>query len=285
MNNEVDPFEEFEFKPITDGLGFHRNQKPLNEKAAPLNDQRSSTTQSSSKQTKSVASKSFTSDSVATMFSTPLPNKKSSTSATNTTSNTSDIDIYQTRASLAQGQTHDIVDEILKNIETSKQKANQQFEIPKNQVTKIITSKAEPVYKASGPLATAMFLDLMLVVASSLLFLVALLAITKIDLLQNIRNPDDQGSVYISLFLLFCSVGFIYYVTFRSFLGYTPGEWAYDQKIQVRGDKIDFFTLTKIALRSILIMISGGFIVPLVSWAFDRDFLGEFLDLPLVRRK
>jgi uncharacterized RDD family membrane protein YckC len=284
MQNEVDPFEEFEFKPITDGLGFHRNQKPLNEKAAPLNDQRSSMTHSS-KQTKSVPGKSFSGESAASLFSTPLPNKKSNMVTTVDTSNTSDMDTYQTRASLAQGQTHDIVDEILKNIETSKQKANQQFEIPKNQVTKVITSKAELVYKASGPLATAMFLDLMLVVASSLLFLVALLAITKIDLLQNIRNPDDQGTVYISLFLLFCSVGFIYYVTFRSLLGYTPGEWAYDQKVQVRGDKVDFFALTKIALRSILIMISGGFIVPLVSWAFDRDFLGEFLDLPLVRRK
>ncbi len=275
MHNEVDPFEEFEFKPITDGLGFHRNQKPLNEKAAPLVENKASTNQTS-KQTKSVAGQS-----AAAMFSTPLPNKKSKP----VTVDTSDLDSYQTRASLAQGQTHDIVDEILKNIETSKQKASQQFEIPKNQVTKVITSKTEAVYKASGPLFTAMVLDLMLVVASSLLFLVALLAITKIDLLQNIRNPDDQGSVYISLFLLFCSVGFIYYVTFRSFLGYTPGEWAYDQKIQVRGDKVDFFALTKIALRSILIMVTGGFIVPLVSWAFDRDFLGEFLDLPLVRRK
>lgn len=276
MHNEVDPFEEFEFKPITDGLGFHRNQKPLNEKTPPLPEPSRTASPKTSNASKSVAGQS-----AHALFSTPLPNKKSNAISVDN----SDVDSYQTRVSLAQGQTHDIVDEILKNIETSKQKANQQFEIPKNQVTKIITSKTEPAYKASGPLFTAMVLDLMLATASSLLFLVALLAITKIDLLQNIRNPDEQGSVYISLFLLFCSVGFIYYVTFRSFLGYTPGEWAYDQKIQVRGDKVDFFTLTKIALRSILIMVSGGFILPLVSWAFDRDFLGEFLDLPLVRRK
>lgn len=276
MHNEVDPFEEFEFKPITDGLGFHRNQKPLNEKAAPVVTEQRTSTPQAPKQTKSVAGQS-----AAAMFSTPLPNKKLNTVAIDT----SDMDSYQTRAATAQSQTHDIVDEILKNIETTKQKASQQLEIPRNQVTKVITSKVEPVYKASGPLFTAMFLDLMLVIASSLLFLVALLAITKIDLLQNIKNPDDQGAVYIALFMLVCGVGFIYYVTFRSFLGYTPGEWAYDQKIQVRGDKVDFFALTKIVLRSILVMVSGGVILPLISWAFDRDFLGEFIDLPLVRRK
>lgn len=282
MHNEVDPFEEFEFKPITDGLGFHRNQQPLNEKAAT---QATNTTPTKKSAMASSAAASAHQTAQA-LFSTPLPNKKS-----NTPINTFDVDgldsdtSYQARSSAAQGQTHDIVDEILKNIETSKQKASQQLEIPKNQVTKIITSKVEATYKASGPLITAMFLDLMLVTASTLLFLVALLAITKIDLLLNIRNPDDQGAVYLSLFLLFCSVGFIYYTTFRAFLGYTPGEWAYDQKIQVRGDKVDFFALTKIALRSILILVTGGVTLPLISWAFNRDFLGEFLDLPLVRRK
>lgn len=263
MHNEVDPFEEFEFKPITDGLGFHRKQPLLNDTTA------TQTTQSSAQ----------------TLFSTPLPNKKSNTPVNKFAVDTANFDSsFQSRSTAAQGQTHDIVDEILKNIETSKQKASLQLEIPKNQVTKIITSKTEGTYKTSGPLATAMFLDLMLVLASTLLFLVALLAITKIDLLLNIRNPDDQGTVYISLFLLFCSVGFIYYTIFRVFLGYTPGEWAYDQKIQIRGDKVDSFVLTKIVLRSVLILVTGGVTLPLISWVFNRDFLGEFLDLPLVRR-
>lgn len=259
MHNEVDPFEEFEFKPITDGLGFHRNQKSLNEKPTSTT---SATTQLS-------------------VFSTPLPNKRSNAVSFDSAS----TETFSARTT-SMGQTHDIVDEILKNIETSKQKANQQLEVPRSQAAKVVTSpRTELTYKPSGPLLTAMFLDIMLVTASTLLFLVALLAITKIDLLQNIKNPDDQGSVYISLFLLFCSVGFIYYVSFRSFLGYTPGEWAYDQKILVRGGRVDFFTLTKIALRSILIVVSGGFLLPLISWAFDKDFLGEFIDLPLVRKK
>lgn len=258
MHNEVDPFEEFEFKPITDGLGFHRNEKPLNDKTTTTSTQ-------------------------ATVFSTPLPNKKSNKVSFEATAG---IETMTSRSSPSStGQTHDIVDEILKNIETSKQKTNQQFDVPKNQAARIVTSRVEPTYKASGPLFTALFLDLMLVTASTLLFLVALLAITKIDLLQNIKNPDDQGSVYISLFLLFCSVAFIYYVSFRAFLGYTPGEWAYDQKIQIRGDKVDFFALTKITLRGVLIFISGGILIPLISWAFDKDFLGEFIDLPLVRKK
>lgn len=260
MNNEVDPFEEFEFKPITDGLGFHRNQKTLRNEAPKAS-------------AKTIPD--FSESVKESLFSTPLPSKKSTS------------DLYNERTVLSQNQTHDIVDEILKNIETSKQKVPPSFQVAKSE-SKVITSnanKVEPVYKPSGPVLTAMFLDLMLVTASTLLFLVALLAITKIDLLQNIKNPDDQGSVYISLFLLFSCVNFIYYIVFRSFIGYTPGEWAYDQKIQIRGGKVDFFTLTKITLRSILIFVSGGILIPLVSWAFGKDLIGEFLDLPLVRRK
>ena len=261
MNNEVDPFEEFEFKPITDGLGFHRTQKPLEKPAS---------------QAKSIPD--FSDAVKETLFSTPLPTKKSKLSGDTFG------DLYNERTTLSQTQTHDIVDEILKNIETSKQKSPPNFQLPKSEA-RVITSRIEPVYKASGPLMTALFLDLMLVSASTLLFLVALLAITKIDLLQNIKNPDDQGSVYISLFLLFASVAFIYYTVFRAFLGYTPGEWAYDQKILVPGDRIDFFALTKIVLRSILIFVTGGFVIPLVSWVLGKDLLGEFLDLPLVRKK
>ncbi len=262
MNNEVDPFEEFEFKPITDGLGFHRTQKPLEKPAT---------------QAKSIPD--FSDAVKETLFSTPLPTKKSKNSGGDAY-----VDLYNERTTLSQTQTHDIVDEILKNIETSKQKTPPSFQMPKSEA-RVITSRAEPVYKPSGPLMTALFLDLMLVSASTLLFLVALLAITKIDLLQNIKNPDDQGAVYISLFLLFASVSFIYYSVFRAFLGYTPGEWAYDQKIQVPSDRIDFFALTKIVLRSILIFVTGGFVIPLISWVLGKDLLGEFLDLPLVRKK
>lgn len=269
MNNDVDPFEEFEFKPITDGLGFHRNQKPLSNTAsnpAPVSATNQIVTASTEKEI---------------LFSTPLPSKKSKSTNDSYTEQTN----FNDRTTLSQTQTHDIVDEILKNIETSKQKNQPQFLHSKSPEARIISSKIEPVYKPSGPLMTAMLLDQMLVTASTLLFLVALLAITKIDLLQNIKNPDEYGAVYLSLFLLFSSVSFIYYVVFRAFLGYTPGEWAYDQKIQIRGGRIDFFTLTKIALRSVIIFVSGGLILPLISWVMDKDILGSFLDLPLVRRK
>lgn len=282
MNNEVDPFEEFEFKPITDGLGFHRNSTklnvPTNHSNKRISDNSSSELTFTPAKQSSATADNFSAPVREALFSTPLPNKKTKTVSSSAS------DMYHERAALSQTQTHDIVDEILKNIETSKQKTPPHFQGGKSEV-KVVTSRVEPTFKPSAPLMTAMLLDSMLVVASSLLFLVALLAITKIDLLQNIKNPDDQGSVYISLFLLFSSVSFIYYMIFRTFLGYTPGEWAYDQKIEIKNGKLDFFALTKIALRSIIIFVTGGFVLPLVSWVWGKDLLGEFLDLPLVRKK
>lgn len=239
MNNEIDPFEEFEFKPITEGLGFHRD--------------------SQSKPNK-------------TQMYAPLPTKASRNFQIGSESSRSD----------------DVVDEILKSIEANKNanlKLKDEFPLPHTeQPAKIITSITSD-YLPSPVLMTSIFLDLMLITATSLLFLVALLAITKIDLLQNLKNPDAQGAVYWSLFAMVSFVGFLYYVTFRSILGFTPGEWAYDQKIEVRGNKVDSYHILKLGLRSFLIILSGYITLPLISWVVQKDLLGNFIDARLVRKK
>lgn len=246
MNKNTDPFEEFEFKPITEGLGFHRDPKKL---ISNMPKKRESSDIDTHK-----------------LFSTPLPKNNSPY-------------LFEKDLIPSKNKTNDVVDEILRTIENTK-KANREIKTSNQKSLKQTTVE----YKKSNVILSAIFLDLMLVAASSLLCLVLLLSITKVDLFANLKNPDDQGLIYISTFCLFLSVGFIYYTCYRAFLGATPGEWAYDQKMApTQENEIGWYTF-KIVLRSILIIFSGIIFLPLLSWLLNKDLAGDLIGLHLVKK-
>lgn len=248
MNNNIDPFEEFEFKPITEGLGFHREQKKLNTKKM---DQ---------------TAEGISDDSPKNLFTSTLPKKNSQF-------------LFETDASTnTLNRSTDVVDEILRNIQSSKNSNTLQNTVK----SPIKTTKVE--YKKSSVLLAAIFLDMMLVTASTLLCLVLLLAVTKVDLLANLKNPDEQGLVYLSTFALLVTVGFVYYLTYRVFLGATPGEWAYDQKIQPKSSDKDGLYAFKIILRSLIIIFTGIVFIPFFSWILKKDLVGELIGLHLLKK-
>ena len=256
MNNNIDPFEEFEFKPITEGLGFHRESKKINSSA---------TTSAASASTKAPPS----SKTSSILFEPVItPSKKNS--ATTAVKNNTDLE-----------KNIDVVDEILRNIQSTK-KINS--ELSKSINNKIDTKPKGLEYKKSNALISAIFLDTLLVVASTLLCLVLLLAVTKIDLLGNLRNPDEEGLIYIATFLLLLSVGFIYYTCYRVFIGSTPGEWAYDQKIQPKGNDSEAIYVLKIILRSLVTIFTGIIFLPMISWILKKDLTGSLIGLNLIRK-
>lgn len=253
MNNNIDPFEEFEFKPITEGLGFHRDQKKLNTKVTPKNDF-------------------FEEDSAKNLFSTPLPKKNNNASF-----------LFEQETNNELNRSTDVVDEILRNIQSTK-KANKDLHETHQKTFKPTNKQAKTEFVKSSVIMSAIFLDLMLVAASTLLCLVLLLAVTKVDLLANLRNPDEQGFIYISTFSLLLTVGFIYYSCYRAFLGATPGEWAYDQKIETKHNDKDGLHTFKIALRSLVVIFTGVVFLPFFSWVLKKDLTGDLIGLNLVRK-
>ncbi|NUM59536.1 MAG: RDD family protein [Bdellovibrionaceae bacterium] len=255
MNNNIDPFEEFEFKPITEGLGFHRESKKNNSSAT------------SSAVSASTIPASPKSSSI--LFEPVIASSKKN--LTTTTVKNTDLE-----------KNIDVVDEILRNIQSTK-KINS--ELSKSLNNKIDTKPKALEYKKSNALLSAIFLDTLLVVASTLLCLVLLLAVTKIDLLGNLRNPDEEGFIYISTFLLLLSVGFIYYTCYRAFIGSTPGEWAYDQKLQPKGNDSEAIYILKIILRSLVTIFTGIIFLPMISWILKKDLVGELIGLNLIRKE
>lgn len=236
FQTDHDPFDEFEFKPLTEGLGFHKNK--AEEKI---------------------------------VFKTPLPRP---------TQNTTETPILKSRIqvpmieddSIAKAQT--AVNEILKNLNHKKQQEETHLK-----------NKKKHVWTPGTPSLFAGFLDGMLVLAGFLLMLIAMLTITGADLLSNLSNPGENKVIWIATMGLFISMHFIYMVSCRAYLGYTPGEWAFDQRC---GSEIQLASksyIPRVFLRTLLVTITGYLPMTLISLFTQMDIAGALSGAALQKQK
>lgn len=128
-------------------------------------------------------------------------------------------------------------------------------------------------------------LDLIICAALGLIFLVALLTITKVNLNVVLANLNKDIMTQIALGVMFLTVMQMYVVIARSFFGQTLGEWTFDLQI---GRDEEQFTETyaiKVAFRSVLNLITGLVLLPLVSAMLGRDIAGQLSGVKLYRQR
>ncbi|GIL18498.1 MAG: hypothetical protein BroJett040_22490 [Oligoflexia bacterium] len=257
----TDPFEEFEFKPITDGLGFHNKNKALNEstqstEALPgaldeLFEKRASLEMLSENQSPELLPE----------ITPALPRKQ------------------------PQGYTSEVtpasqkVDEILKTLNGRKK-----LDFTESKRTAQTTEAVKPALMKTVTAFSAALLDGMLVTAAYLSCLIVLLLVTKVDLFANIASPDDQGMVYVALAGLLGALSWIYLTATRIFLGHTPGEWVFDQTLGEPNTVGSAEYSLKVAVRSAIVVATGFILFPLLSKIFRRDLLGAMLGIELFKK-
>lgn len=239
----MDPFEEFEFKPITEGLGFH-NKKPQSKiKSSSLDDLE------------------FMAPDLSTLeIQKPLPRKheKSELPPIPSTSKT--------------------VDDILQTLNNKKHL--DYLETPKIQSAPL----EKGLYSFSSFDLSAALLDGMMIVASFLASLIVLLVITKVDLFSNLINPDDDGFIWMGLVGLFSFLSWSYLIINRIFIGQTPGEWVFDQRIGAVEQFGSASYSLRVVLRSTLAILTGFILFPLLSLIFKKDFLGQITGVRLMKK-
>jgi len=233
--------DEFEFRPLTEGLGFHKKaqDKPLATPKTALK---------------------FQNEMPDLAIQTPLPRKG-----------------FDSTQSLKKPPTNNTVDEILKTL-------NEKKAIDFSSEKSKLREPAPIVYKATPWDISASLLDAMLVTAGTLLCLILLLVVTRIDLFANLYHPDAQGMVYFSLGALVVTVSWIYLVGHRVFLGFTPGEWVFDQRL---GKPEEFGTSSyalKAIARSTIVLLTGFIVFPILSFIMNQDYLGKLMGVELVKR-
>jgi hypothetical protein len=248
-NNQTnDPFEEFEFKPLTEGLGFHRRKSEAETPTPPP----------------SMGLKS------------PLPRPQTTPSVT-VRSNSGQVITPRITVpmieddSISKAQT--AVNEILKNLNHKKQ----QEEIH-------LKNKKKLVWIATPPSFLACFLDGMLILAGFLLMLIAMLTVTGADLISNLSHPGENSLIWMATGHLLLSIYVIYMVACRAYLGYTPGEWAFDQRCGSEIQQASASYIPRVMLRTFLVVITGVVPLTLVSQILGRDIAGEWSRLGLQKK-
>ena len=316
--------EEFEFKPLSEGLGFHpRKNKQNSSSSEEMTADFEATTPLSAKNTTpektggGVYFLDMDSSTTPDEFFDPPPAKKSFSEAPPVAQTAKE----SLRASAAnpvinpavpttgtKKNTPDpkkTVDDILSSMKNRNQVLENKLDlkaktpaampaarIQKSQQTTQVTARTTPYgFQAVVPSLmktemsfTAAFLDGLLVVASGLICLIILLSVTRMDLIA-LLTQSGKTEIYFSTFMLFAVVSLIYLTATRVFLGSTPGEWAFDQQAGTDEDQQDLNYMFKVISRSVLVIGTGFILFPIASFAMAKDLLGDITGVHLYTRK
>ncbi len=262
----MDPFDEFEFKPLTEGLGFHpRAQLP--EKAWGVADP-----------TNPAVSK--------VVIDPPLPRRREEPQIHRSKDKGT---ILSAPVSLGE-EAPSTVEEILKTLGERKR---YDFKEDGTSLRSPSMSRAAPVLAPASAQRkewvpsyfdfSAALLDSMLIVSIYLISIISVLFITKANFFEHLANSESNG-VYEGLVGLFVTVVWGYLTVHRIFLGYTPGEWVFDQRVGIPGQISGASYCLRVALRTFIVLGTGFITIPLISMLFRRDWLGRIMGIELCKK-
>lgn len=299
-----DFFEEFEFKPLSEGLGFHRKAEQIKTSIA---DTRLGDMQSGriipdrpSMMTEPAAAKPAAtpaSDSISKLMANLPPMKTSSLDfveekKTPISKTTKQVASELTRPMAAATAAPIVSDrgfrqsEFQKSLEESFSKAFPQPTVRKTKVNTARTQTAAAVETSLTPMAanlSSAIVDALTVAGISILCLVILLTITHADLFGLLNNAQTDNITQVNLVLLFLSTLQLYMLVARSFLGLTLGEWAFDTQLGSTADQTRASYPLKVAWRTLLIT-GTAFVLPLISMIARQDILRPLTGLQLFGR-
>ncbi len=271
-SSNQDPFEEFEFRPINEGLGFHR--KPKTQTSTSIGTEAVTVVTPVAKNNRPTKAASLQTEAPAStgrsgsIFQAPLP--RAETKPEVKKSSTLQIPTIEDD-SISKAQT--AVNEILKNLNHKRQLDFVQE-----------NTKKKEEYELSRPQLFAALLDGMLITAAFLLSLIVMLTVTKVDLFLNLSHPETSKLVYLATGLLYIAVAFIYMVVNRAFMGYTPGEWAFDQRCGKDNQEQDLSYIPRLALRTLLVISTGFVSLSFLSFLFNQDVAGILSGVSLYKK-
>ncbi|RME18596.1 MAG: hypothetical protein D6797_00115 [Bdellovibrio sp.] len=271
----MDSFDDFEMKPLTAGLGFHKKSVSLKESAQKVD--------LSEEKTKRFIPQPPPEDVLDKKLSFQLPQLDIKESSSEKQKMSPDIEISEPlpRKSPAPSPLHD------------KEDINNIFE-PQIKDKEIISSSTRrgghnaPTLKNIEPYPfspLAVLVDALVVVALVLLFLLSLLFVTEANLVSVYRNAQQDFFVQLSAATLFVSVWLIYSLVSRSFYGKTFGEWVFDLQLGDEEQQRKVYYPFLVLWRHLVILMTGLITLPLLSFIFRKDLAGYFSGLSLYKKK
>jgi hypothetical protein len=306
--NSIDPFDEFEFKPLTDGLGFHKKSVSLKDglkSSGVLEDELQGIPTSIPRNMledipKSPVKRHTFDDVLSALEKTPLARK---------TSVPADLQFTEPlprEAKVSVPKKKDPFAKDAMDIDLGVPERPVQSPFPQPQAYKqpMPTTPGTPAIikqnvgtrrgAADSPQRKLMsatisvpsaILDFIICSGLGLVFLAASLTVTKVDLNVVLQNLNRDIMTQVALLVMFVAVMQMYVVMARAIFGRTLGEWTFDLQIGQDAEQQQGSYPLKVAFRSFLIVITGLFLLPFVSVIIGRDVAGQLSGVKLYRQR
>ncbi len=275
-----DPMEEFEFKPLTEGLGFHKKQVDLKgqvQKSGILQAELGKTIPSRLNIEFEPEKKTKTYEDLLAALEKPIRHESKDSKL--------GLEITQPLPrDKAQAKTikqEALVEEVLRNPSLSP--ATQAWADPGVR-RGAADSPQSPLVAASACVPSAV-LDMVVIFALSLIFVVSLLMVTKVDLLSVMLSTRTDLMTQVSFALLFVCVLQMYVVIARSFFGRTLGEWTFDHQMGTSEQHQKGYYPILVTWRSLFILLTGVVVFPVLSLLFGKDLTAKVTGLQLYRQR
>ncbi len=310
---DLDPFDEFEFKPLTEGLGFHKKSIKLNDQvkktnlsqehlprsfppAPPAQPEEGSTSSASvnPRQTLEEILKSLERPQQSVQVTQPLPRESTKQPSAKSPVNRDAVPLkanmvqpQQAPGGVVQGMDLPFMDIPEPGAPVVPEETPQPLVVPAPAIGTRRGAADSPLVKltpVSMSLSSAL-LDLVAVVALGLIFMIVLLTITESSLASIVASAQTDLTIQVSLAILFLAVMQMYVVISRSFFGRTLGEWTFDLQMGSDEQHEKSGYPLRILWRSILVTMTGIVLLPTLSLIFRRDLLAPLTGLQLYRQR
>ena len=173
----------------------------------------------------------------------------------------------------------------------SHSEGKQRSEIKQKELIKakaVGTAKEVKTLEGLEEIATAMgsaILDGAVVLGFGTLALVAILSITKIDIVGLMSHPQTQDTMLLNLMFLYLAVMQIYMLTSRGFFGCSLGDWSFDVQVGTSEQQKQARYPMQILWRSLLNTVTGIVVLPILSLMSGRDLLSSLSGVHLFRKR
>lgn len=159
---------------------------------------------------------------------------------------------------------------------------------PKEEVNKRFyhqTVEPIPKFKEIEASFASAVIDFLIVLGLSSLFIVSLIFFTGVDIFSMLASSELSARVTTEIALLYVGVALVYFMLSRGMFGSTLGDWAFDVQLGSEDERRHLMYPFQVLFRTLVIFATGIITVPLVSLGFGKDIAFYFSGLKLYSRQ
>ena len=142
-----------------------------------------------------------------------------------------------------------------------------------------------PKFKEIEASFASAFIDGLFCSLLTSVFLVILVAITQVDIMAMLVSQQLGARAMFEISFLFIGVTVVYFMLSRGLFGSTLGDWAFDVQLGTEKERSHIMYPFQVLFRTLVILLTGVIIVPLASLGFGKDIAFHFSGLRLYNRQ